>query len=110
MYLMFFASFQVLMLLMTEMMEIDRYVRHVRLFCFPRGCSAGQIRKSGSPPRTTELQRFSGFVRRWDVNNLMFLIDLLPKDTHLVVYIHALLCRYIYIYIYLHTLLEDIRT
>ena len=26
MYLMFFASFQVLMLLMTEMMEIDRYV------------------------------------------------------------------------------------
>ena len=41
------------------------------------------------------------------------LIDLLPKDTHLVVYIHALLCDYIYIfiqYIYVHTLLEDIRT
>lgn len=33
------------------------------------------------------------------MNDLMFLIDLLPKDTHLVVYIHALLCDYIYIYI-----------
>lgn len=38
------------------------------------------------------------------MNNLMFLIDPLPKDTHLVVYIR------IYIYVYVHILLVDIRT
>lgn len=91
MYLMFFASFQVLMLLMTEMMESQ-------VVLLPQGMDGCKLQtfavdllgRSGNPedpPRTTELQRFSGFVRRWDVNNLMFLIDLLPKDTHLVVYI-----------------------
>ena len=104
---------------MTEMMESQ-------VVLLPQGMDGCKLQtfavdllgRSGNPEAPPGLRSFSGSAALYeggDVNNLMFLIDLLPKDTHVVVYIHALLCDYIYIYIfiqyiYVHTLLEDIRT